>query len=369
MVTISASVGQGGVNRSGDVLTIQKALNQIPPNKGGADPKLKEDGLVGPKTIGAILKFQTVNTGLVKDGRVDAGGQTLARLNVVLATVPGPKPGPGPQPPAPNFTDQNLYLGGGPSPNDIKQDAFGDCYFVATLGAVAQQNPQLIKNAIHYDAASQKFRVKLHDLKGNVKYIWVTQAELEDNVKRHGGSYVDNTGKYERTWPTVIETAYAKMFDTNPQDGLGQGYQKIINGGWPSDAMVAVTGSPGTEMRYQYYPKLGLAGSVAVLGARVSVSLTLKKSVTLWVVPEKDTRNFWQILTGAPVPQDGLVDDHVYAVVSLARNGTDWKVTVRNPWGHNVNVGEGRDTKSAHITVSLQKLVQTGGLEAFQVSK
>jgi hypothetical protein len=206
-------------------------------------------------------------------------------------------------------------------------------------------------------------------MKGQVNFIWVNQVELQDNVTRHGGSYVDNTGKYECTWPAVIETAYAKMFDSNPADGLGQGYQKIINGGWPSDAMMAITGNVGTKVTYINYVKLGTEGSVALLGARVSTALTQHKSVTLWAVPEKDTRSFWQRLTNAPIPQDGLVDNHVYTVISLVQNGTDWKVTLRNPWGTNMGVGEGKDTSSATITISLQSLVSTGGLESFQVSQ
>lgn len=355
MINILASVGQGGVNRKADVLAIQKAFNQIPPNKGGLNTKLKEDGLIGPKTIGTIIKFQRSNVGLAHDGRIDANRATLARINTLLGN-------------APKFSDKNLYGPQGPSPRDIKQDAFGDCYFVATLGAVAQQNPLIIQHAILYDP-TQRFRVKLYDLKGQVKLIWVTQMELQDNVNRHGGSYVDNTGKYERTWPAVIETAYAKMFDTNPADGLGQGYQKIINGGWPSDAMMAITGNVGSKVAYVYYYILGQQGSVALLGARVSTALKQRKSITLWAVPEKDSRNLWQKLTGAPITQDGLVDNHVYAVVSLARAGTDWKVTVRNPWGTNMGVGEGKDTASATMTVSLLSLVTTGGLESFQVSK
>lgn len=365
MVTISGSVGQGGTNRHTDVLAIQKALNRIPPNKGGSDPKLQEDGLIGPKTRGAILKFQRFNAGLVQDGRVDANRGTLAHINSLLGSAPTSQPALA----APKFSENNLYGPGGPSPNDIKQDAFGDCYFVATLGAVAQQNPSSIRNAIHYDPSSQQFRVRLHNLKGQVKFIWVTQAELQDNVKRHGGSYVDNTGKYERTWPAVIETAYAKMFDTNPTDGLGQGYQKIASGGWPSDAMVAITGHVGTKVTYVHFPRLGTTGSVALLGAKISTALQQRKSVTLWSVSEKDFRSLWQRLTDAPIPQDGLVDNHVYTVVSLAQSGTDWKVSVRNPWGTNMGVGEGKDTASATMTVSLQSLVTTGGLEAFQVSR
>jgi hypothetical protein len=301
---------------------------------------------------------------------MDSNGPTLARLNILLAakpTPPVPPPVP-PAPPGPKFTDANLYGPGGPSADDIKQDAFGDCYFVATLSAVAQQNPLLIRNAIFYDPKSQQFRVKLYELSGQVKYIWVTQAELQDNVTRHGGSYVDNTGKYERTWPAVIETAYAKMYDSNPADGLGQGYQKIINGGWPSDAMMAITGNAGTKLTYRYYMGLGTPGSVALLGAKVAVALNQRKSVTLWSVPERDSRSLWQRLSGAAIPQDGLVDDHVYTVRSIVQAGTDWRVTVRNPWGTNTGVGEGRDTASATMTVSLANLIETGGLEAFQVS-
>ncbi len=356
MVSITASVGQGGVNKKTDVLTIQRALNQIPPNKGGPAPKLKEDGLVGPKTIGAILNFQKFNGILADYGRIDVNQAALACINLLLGNKP-------------NFSDANLYGPNGLSANDIKQDAFGDCYFVATLGAVALQNPTMIRNAIHYDPITQQFRVRLYDLQGKAKFIWVTQAELEDNVKRHGGSYVDNTGKYERTWPAVIETAYAKMFDTNPADGLGEGYQKIINGGWPSDAMMAITGNTGTRLAYINYPKLGRIGSVALLGARIAVALDQHKSVTLWSIPEKDSRGFFGKLFGTPIPQDGLVDNHVYTVLSIARSARDWNVTLRNPWGTNMGVGEGKDTESATIVVSLQHLVTTGGLESFRVSQ
>ncbi len=361
-VNISASVGKNGLNKSADVLKIQQALNKIPPAKGGPDPKLKEDGWIGPKTIGAITKFQSANPGLVPDGRIDVQGKTLARLNELLAGQPNP------QPAGPNFTDKNLYTGNGPSPNDIKQDAFGDCYFVATLSALAQEKPSVIKDAIYYHATSTQFRVRLYDLKGVCKYIWVTQEELQDNVNRQGGSYVDNTLQYERVWPAVIETAYAKMFDSDPKNGLGEGYAKIANGGWPSDAMIAITGSAGEKVQYKYYLPLGMPGSVALLGAKISTALSQRKGVTLWSVPEKDSRTLMEKLANLPIPQDGLVDNHVYTVVSITQLGLDWRVTVRNPWGTNMGVGEGMDTASATMTISLQSLVVTGGLEAFQVS-
>lgn len=357
-VNISASVGQGGVNKNADVLAIQQALNKIKPAQGGPDPKLKEDGWIGPKTKAAILKFQKGNAGLPTDGRIDVGGPTLARLN---ALQPGPTPPPPPA--AAKFSDQNLYGPGGPVVTDIEQDLIGDCYFVATLGSLAREAPSVIKNAIFYNSTAQQFRVRLYK-GGSVCYIWVTQAELQDNVTRRGGSTVDDTGVNERIWPMVIETAFAKMYDADPTDGLGQGYRKLNEGGFASDALLAITGNSGTKLTYQYYFGLGTSGSVYLLGSRAASALQQHKGVTLSTDPEQDSRSLFQRLTGAAIPQDGLVDNHVYVVISMTKNGLDWNIKLRNPWGNNSNVGEGRDTASAELTVSLRKLVDTSGLES-----
>lgn len=72
--SISGSVGQGGKNKEDDVRTVQQLLNQK-----GAAPALEVDGLCGPKTIGAVRKFQSDNLGFA-DGRVDPGGQTWGAL-------------------------------------------------------------------------------------------------------------------------------------------------------------------------------------------------------------------------------------------------------------------------------------------------
>lgn len=80
---ITASVGAGGVNRQQDVRTVQELLNKVFPGWGGPEEKLAVDGLVGPKTIGAIRRFQQAQLGTIftPDGRVDPGHRTLHRLN------------------------------------------------------------------------------------------------------------------------------------------------------------------------------------------------------------------------------------------------------------------------------------------------
>lgn len=82
-ITITASVGQGGVNKQDDVFNIQYGLDQVPPIDGGPAPPLKIDGLCGPKTIGAIRAFQQKHFGWSGcDGRIDPGKQTITMLNV-----------------------------------------------------------------------------------------------------------------------------------------------------------------------------------------------------------------------------------------------------------------------------------------------
>jgi hypothetical protein len=267
------------------------------------------------------------------------------------------------------ITDKDLYGPRGPSPDDIDQDFLGDCYLVATLSAVALRHPLLLKNLIGYDRISQRFVVGLYDVKGKKRHIQVTQLELEDNKIRNGGSTMDNTMQRKIVWPAVFETAYAKLYDSKPLDGLDQGYVKISGGGWPKDAMMAVTGSPGTEMKFQLIPRITRQQSINLLGSRVARALVRHRTITLWSVPEFDGRSQIQKKNNAPFPQDGLVDNHVYTVMSMTRSASlNWTIRLRNPWGTNMAVGEGKDIKSAYISVDLDTLVNTGGLQSFRVS-
>jgi peptidoglycan hydrolase-like protein with peptidoglycan-binding domain len=62
-----------------DVKLVQGLLNHVPLTNGGPQVKLDEDGIVGPKTIDAIRKFQVASQSVV-DGRVDPGGDTFGKL-------------------------------------------------------------------------------------------------------------------------------------------------------------------------------------------------------------------------------------------------------------------------------------------------
>ena len=74
MERISASVGLNGINRSADVLVVQKLLLKVGMHPG------KLDGVFGPKTKTAIIGFQS-RFMTRPDGRIDPNGLTLSRLN------------------------------------------------------------------------------------------------------------------------------------------------------------------------------------------------------------------------------------------------------------------------------------------------
>lgn len=89
-IAIFEAVGQGPLarNRLSDVKTIQEALNQVTvlSQLGGPLPFLAVDGIVGPKTQAAILKFQQVQVPKIHaDSLVEPNKQTIKRLNEIVA--------------------------------------------------------------------------------------------------------------------------------------------------------------------------------------------------------------------------------------------------------------------------------------------
>ena len=91
-IAISKPVGQGPLARNlpDDVKTIQEALNQVTVKgePGGPLPFLVVDGIKGPKTQDAIIKFQQVQVKSINaDGTVEPGKQTILRLNELVAPI------------------------------------------------------------------------------------------------------------------------------------------------------------------------------------------------------------------------------------------------------------------------------------------
>ncbi len=247
------------------------------------------------------------------------------------------------------YTDRSLYAPGGPRPEDVAQGAFGDCGYLAALSAIARQQPQLIRNQITYDDRTGNFQVTLYrdpdpknpDNPHQWVTIQVTQDDIRNNITRGGGSTVDNNG-YGPIWPSVMETARAKMLDGNPADGLDKGYKALAD--YPGKGMEAVTGRSAGDMSMR--PMVlddqtrGLLSNTGYLTGpgignhlwadhqynQVRSALGGGRPVTLTTTPENR--------------KDGLVENHVYQVENIKRDTSgNIEITLRNPWGQN-DVGE-----------------------------
>ncbi len=236
--------------------------------------------------------------------------------------------GKGDDKPPHRWTDKNLYPHD-PTADDVNQDSIGDCYLDATMGAIANANPQWIKDRIKYDPASGNFDVTLWDGK-QWKHITVTQDDIDTNIAHHGASWLDNGRPDAPLWPTVLENAYAKL--KAPERSLGDALDNGIGqGGYPQDALEALTGNRGTVINPQ---NAWLTRDH--LDQEIAQALANHQPVTIGSTPD-----------GSPIH-----NSHAYTVEKITGTGSDAQVTLRNPWNS--------DNENPTITVRLGDLIGSG---------
>jgi hypothetical protein len=124
--------------------------------------------------------------------------------------------------------------------NDIKQGAMGNCYFLASLMAIAQKQPNLIKDAIKINGKTG-FKVRLFAQTPNGDgyesvYIYIDNTFLcDDKGTLHGAK----KGDEGELWVMILEKAMAKL--------LG-GYDRIDNGGNMAYILPLLTGKTPTKI-------------------------------------------------------------------------------------------------------------------------
>jgi Calpain family cysteine protease len=283
------------------------------------------------------------------------------------------------------YTDRQLYgINGQPQLADIKQDWIYDCYLVSSMGALAVQQPDRIRDAIRYEPdpnnpSAGVFHVAMnHPTRGAVD-VPVTQADIEDNIKRDGGGTADNK-KGSPIWPSVMEAAFAKLHDPNSQDNsLDDAYKVIGNqtrGGSLHEAMFALTGDKGHNLRYDQSPKghSGPPGSNSKDEEPPSFNVKLyEKDVTLFddangaygkINEALGSSNPVTMSTRSANANDGLMAHHAYIVTGVEQHekkdgSNEVFITLRNPYAKNNNdPAESKDTSKPSITVSLDKMLK-----------
>lgn len=213
------------------------------------------------------------------------------------------------------FAGDPLFAPGGPSPNDISQGQLGDCYFLATLAAVAHADPNQIRQDV----------VQLADGSYLVRFIDGNQSIYEhvDNqlpTYASGEPAFAQLGQDDSIWVAVMEKAFA-MFRDNADSYAN------LSGGWMNE-VYSDLGLSSTDT----YPD-----SASDLISLIQSDLAQGEAVTIATL---------QVPAGIPI-----VSDHAYSVDSVPTDdtGAATGLTLRNPWGE---AGMGLPANDGYLTVT-----------------
>lgn len=202
----------------------------------------------------------------------------------------------------------------GPQLSDIDQNRLGDCYFLAALGAIVAQDPDVISNMLR-DNGDGTYTATFYAAQDGERVPVEVTVDGDLPVNADGtlvyAGAVDSDGDNDlELWVPLLEKAYAKFQDLyGPDDGLS-GYQDLGNGGSAHNVFRDVTGEPAT---------------------RTSDFQTEQQLLDL--VQRVDEGQYVTVSSLVDGADPGWVGRHAYTVVGTYEDNGETMVILRNPWG------------------------------------
>jgi hypothetical protein len=197
-----------------------------------------------------------------------------------------------------SFSGNPLFVNG-PQFSDIHQGSNGDCYFLASLGALAQNEPQTIQQAIA-PLGDGTYVVRFYR-NGQAVYL-----RLDADLPVNGSSLsYARTGSQGQLWAPLMEKAYAFF-------RYSQNSYASLWGGWMSNVFQDVVNSSSNTF------SISPSGSATNLAAFLTSQLQAGHAVTA------------ASYSNSPTP---IVSNHAYMVQSVTTTAQGTFVTVYNPWG------------------------------------
>jgi hypothetical protein len=218
-----------------------------------------------------------------------------------------------------SFAGDPLFGPAGPMPDDVVQGQLGDCYFLATLAAIAQSDPNQIRQDV-VELNDGTFMVRFENAGGVTTYEHV-DAELP--TYSNGLPAFAQLGQGNSLWVAIMEKAFAVYRN-------GANSYANINSGWMNE----VYGDLGLQSTSTLQ---ATETSVASLFSLIESELSQNEAVTVAVLNVKEN---------AP-----LISEHSYTVSAvIVQNGILVGLTLRNPWG---TVGaDGYPSNNGYVTIS-----------------
>jgi hypothetical protein len=231
---------------------------------------------------------------------------------------------------------------------DVHQGASGDCYFEASLAETAQQNPSVIRNAIHANSNGTYTVTFQGDKQHPVTVTSPTETELA----------LYNGGSPDGSWAPIMEKAFGQYTaDVLHRQHTGMSNEDAAAAGDPYDAMQLLNGhnikqmvtpsliSPAVESASSPVGSAPASApasadgnapdSEAAIAARLTSTLHAGRTAILST-------------TGDAHAVAGLTDNHSYAIVNFTPGQNGGQVTLRNP--------DSSGNEPVTQTVSLDKL-------------
>lgn len=211
-------------------------------------------------------------------------------------------------------TPTDPLFNGDVSADDINQRQFGDCWFVSSLAAVAQKDPQFIKDGIKQNP-NGTISVRVWDKSGN--YQWVTMTP--DLPTDTNGNPLSTYGNGD-TWSAYYEKAFALTYkDENGQSGYGG-----IEGDDPKKSAPFLTGHDGSDLT-RSSGFLGLGTSEDKRFSSMKAAFDSGKAVTVSTPDDEGLDK------NHPAEWGGTYhSNHAYYVRGFTPDG---KIILGNPWG------------------------------------
>jgi uncharacterized protein YukE len=212
-------------------------------------------------------------------------------------------------------------------PSDVHQGRVGDCYLMASLAAIAVQDPDVIRRMIR-DNGDGTYTVTLHrNMRGLVAWqpqFYPVEVVVTPEFPLLNGDLlfarsVDGRGDGRELWTALVEKAYAQA---------NGGYHDI-EGGWGHTAMEAITG-----VESQWFSPSSATLDTFADHFEAGHAITASSLMELAIGREDD-----DFFVDLPDPSDwnplfmddDLYENHEYYVTDVDR--ASGSITVRNPWG------------------------------------
>ncbi len=202
-----------------------------------------------------------------------------------------------------------------PSHHDEYQGELGDCYFISSLGMIADSNPQAIAN-MFVSNGDGTYTVRFYTNANVADYVTVNSKLVVfagSNTLAYSDFYESAASSSLSMWIPLAEKAYAQWNQTGKEGRDGTNTYSSIEGGWMSDVCQQVLGHSASSY------------SVTASTQQTMISaLATHKAVTIGTINSSASDDS---LPG------GLFGSHAYGVIGYT--ASTGLFTLYNPWGTN----------------------------------